>query len=956
MRSLAVLPTSVSENNSVYQISYTAYSGLQNLLNDNGTPDENDFTPGDSYNWAYTSIDYGSTWKEDTDVYINDVRLWDGSAFGENLLATPVLLASPTTNTVEVDLATPVTVAQLRTGGIGFAIYSEFESMGTPSTKQCDHILIEGAVQDELPNDAEVSKIVLTIAFSKKQTFTPPTYYNIGCLYSVYAEYEYEEGGDPGSSEFELIGQNNDAGFLEVDGYEFKTDDVRKRYQYMIYDRGKFMGELDDVVSLPSLRLALNSFPSEVTVDVAKDASADKQDIDGLLVVDDGEPEPAVDNELVEVNVTGDIVSAYGEGTMINVNNDVDVFEYNGHYEGIELDDGEPLLLNDMERLSTPIGSPEGKMYFSGYISKYDVSYKKDRKGTARLTLLSHADEYNNIILSAEPTAFAENSDVADVDYLWGMGMNPHSVDDYVYDFVRIAYTPAVNVKLSTVQIKCYRNGGEYDNPSGFPEASVFITTDGTTEPRSLTPSAIMASANARIQKNKPYWQAFAFDNEVELVAGTTYYVYFKCLTYSLAWTMKVSQATSSIGNGAYWSYTRNQWGSQDYTGGGTLNNTGTRAVQMKLMNSGGETLVPMYSKDPSDMAKKVIDYGLNMGARIGYTENSITESSTVVTAKFNMNTLKEALDAIINYEPTDWYWYLDQTDLNVYLNPRSESVTHWLTLHKDVQELTLEHSMEDLVNEVYFTGGKATYEVPTPNENKLYQGGAASATTVCSPIFKPEADVPYKVYGDVENKTTYVKVYKYYNNSTTPSVTSVAEAKNGELVFSYSSTNDSTLTGICIACRVDGNPNLSPSAVTFGLTSEQNVYRHLVNTDSQNKYRRALVKKTDQRVTNNVSADIIAEGEIARNNEPIFAGTVRVLRDEHLDMINPGSLVGFRNFGNYIDNLRLLVMEVVIERDTLELSLGAFVPKTSKRLEDIKRNLTALENQMNPSSPTGGS
>lgn len=952
MRSLPSLPTAVSENNSVYQISYTAYSGLQNLLNDNGTPDEDDFTPGDTYTWAYTSIDYGSTGKEDTDVYINDVRLWNGSAFGENLLATPVLLSSPTTNTVEIDLATPITVEQLRSGGIGFAVYSEFEEMGSPSTKQNDHILIEGAVQDELPNDAEVSKIVLTLAFSKKQTFTPPSYYNIGCLYSVYAEYEYEQGGDPGSY---LSGTNYDAGFLEVDGYEFKTDNVKKRYQYMVYNRGTFMGELDDVVSLPSLRLALNSFPSEVTVDVAKDADADKQDIDGLLVIDDGEPEPAVDNELVEVNVTGDVVSAYGEGTMINVNNDVDVFEYNGHYEGIELDDGEPLLLNDMERLSTPIGSPEGKMFFSGYISKYDVSYKKDRKGLAKLTLLSHADEYNNIILSAEPSAFAENSDMADEDYLWAMGVTPRSVDDQVDNFVRIAYTPSEAVRLSTVQVKCYRNGGDYDNPSGFPEAEVFITTDGSTEPRGLAPSAIIASSSARVQKNRPYWQSFSFDNVVDLQANTTYYVYFRCVTFSIAWTMKVCQATSSIGNGAYWHYTRNEWEGSTQPSG-TLTNTGTRAVQMKLMNTGGETLVPMYSYDPSDMAKKVIDYGINVGARIGYTENSITPSSTAVTAKFNMNTLKEALDAIINYEPTDWYWYLDQTDLNVYLNPKSESVTHWLTLHKDIQEITLEHSMEDLVNEVYFTGGKATYEVPTPNANKLYQGGESSTTVVCSPIFKPEADVPYKVYGDVENKTTYVKVYKYYDNSSTPSVTSVAEAKNGELVFSYSSTNDSTLTGICLACRCDGDPTLAPSNVTFGLVSEQNVYRHLVNTESQNTYRRALVKKTDQRVTNSLSADIIAEGEIARNNEPIFAGTVKVLRDEHLDMINPGSLVGFKNFGNYIDNLKLLVMEVVIERDTLELSLGAFVPKTSKRLEEIKRNLTALENQMNPSSPTGGS
>lgn len=945
MRSLAVLPKTVTENDSVYQTGYTNYNGLDNLLVDNGEPNEDQFTPGDTQNFAYTSADYGSS--DPPVIKVNDVRIWSGTAFGNNLLSSAVTLASlGTNNVISVTLPEPITVAQLRAGGIGFALHSDFTSTGQKDSMQKSHILLQGAVQNDLPNDAEVSQIFIKIAYALKNTFTPPNYYDIASLYSVYVELEYEEGGDPGSSEFRLIGKNEDAGFLDVFGYQFKTDNVRKRYQYMVYDRGVFLGELGDVISLPSLRLALNSFPSEVKVEVAKDAGADLQQIEGLYIVDDGEPEPAIDNERVEVNVAGETVSAFGEGTMINVNNDVDIYEYNGHYEDIVLDDGEPLVLSDMERLSTPIGSPEGKMFFSGYISKYDVSYKKSSKGVVELTFLSHADEYNNIILSSEPSAFAENSDQNDNVYLT-MGAKPSSSDGYADIYSVIAYTPTERTVLSSVQLYCSRNGTDYATPSSYPQMSVFIT-DTLADPRGTLD--IIALSSARIQMNKPYWQSFGFDNGVELQANHTYYIWARCDTFGLAWTMKLYSANSEIGNGGYYRYSTANFDK----GTGTYVNTGTRAMQVKLMNTGGETLIPMYSKDPSDMAKTVIDYGLSLGSRIGYTPSSITESGTLISAKFNMNTLKEALDAIINYEPTDWYWYLDQTDLNIYLNPKSESVTHWLTLHKDIQELTLEHSMEDLVNEVYFTGGKATYEVPTPNENKTYQGGSASSTIVCSPIFKPEADVPYKVYADVENKSTFVKVYKYYGSST-PRETAVAEAKNGELVFSYSSTNDSDLTGICLACRADGNPTLSPSSVVFSLASEKNIYRHLINSDSQTRYRRSLVKKTDQRVTNNQSADIIAEGEIARNNEPIFAGTVKVLRDEHLDMINPGSLVGFRNFGNYIDNLRLLVMEVVIERDTLTLSLGAFVPKTSKRLEDIKRNLTVLENEMNPSSPTGG-
>lgn len=946
MRSLDSLPKQVSENRSVYlHEGYSLYGYLGNLVNDNGTLQNTEFDPYSDNNDNFTYF-IANADTETAKVYVNDVRLYDGSAFGANLVSSPQLI-SGNKSVIKVRLNSPVSLESIKRG-YGIAFKREvYKNNALVKTTNLPHVVIVGAVDSNIPQDAMIDELIISIASSVRKTRTPPLNYSIFCLYSIYTQYEFS------SDMFKLSGSNHDDGFLEIGGYKFITENVNKKYQYMVYDRGQFLGELDEVVSTPSLRLALNSFPSEITVDIAKDASSDSQEIDGLLVIDNGDPEPAIDNEYTTINVTGDTKSSYGNGTMININNDVDVYEYNGHYEGIELDDGEPLLLNETDRLITPIGSPEGKLYFSGYVSKYDVEYKKDHKGLARMTLLSHADELNNIVLSAMPTPFAENSSIENELYL-KLGVLPQSVDDRVFNFVRIEYRPENIEKLNSVQVKCYRKGGDYDNPSSFPDAMVIIT-ENNTDPRH---APVIAKTSAKVQKNKPYWQSFAFDNQIELLPNHTYYIYFAVVTFSVGWTVAVCSANQNF-HGGYWNYSRNSWGTGIGLGDGGQGDVNfvqtSNAMQIKLMNSGGETLIPMYSKDPSEMFKSVIDYGKNLGTKIGYTKNSITKSGTVVTAKFNMDTLKEALDAIINYEPTDWYWYLDQSDLNVYLNPKSESVTHWLTLHKDVEELKLEHSMESLVNEVYFTGGKASYNPPEGNLNKNYVGGADNNRVVCSQLFKPEADTVYRIFGDVESKSTYLKIYKYYNNSQTPIITDVPESKNGELSFTYSSTNDSKLTGICIACRTERNDVLAPSKVKFSVESEQNIYRHLVNKDSQNKYRRAVVKKTDQRVTNNLSADIIADGELARNNEPIFAGTVRVLRDEHYEMINPGSLIGFRNFGNYIDGLKLLVMEVTIEQDILELSLGAFVPKTSKRLEDIKRNLAILENQMNPVSPTGG-
>ena len=64
-------------------------------------------------------------------------------------------------------------------------------------------------------------------------------------------------------------------------------------------------------------------------------------------------------------------------------------------------------------------------------------------------------------------------------------------------------------------------------------------------------------------------------------------------------------------------------------------------------------------------------------------------------------------------------------------------------------------------------------------------------------------------------------------------------------------------------------------------------------------------------------------------------------------------TLAGFRGFGNYIDELKLVIMEVELSRDIMTLSLGAIMPKTSKRLEDLKRNLQMLERANRPVAPT---
>ena len=88
----------------------------------------------------------------------------------------------------------------------------------------------------------------------------------------------------------------------------------------------------------------------------------------------------------------------------------------------------------------------------------------------------------------------------------------------------------------------------------------------------------------------------------------------------------------------------------------------------------------------------------------------------------------------------------------------------------------------------------------------------------------------------------------------------------------------------------------------------------------------------------------MISSGEINGNVSPVHIASVKILRNNYLDIPHPGQLIGFRGFGNYIDELKLVAMEIEISKDYFIIELGAFTPKNSQRLEDLRRNLQNLE------------
>lgn len=136
-------------------------------------------------------------------------------------------------------------------------------------------------------------------------------------------------------------------------------------------------------------------------------------------------------------------------------------------------------------------------------------------------------------------------------------------------------------------------------------------------------------------------------------------------------------------------------------------------------------------------------------------------------------------------------------------------------------------------------------------------------------------------------------------------------------------------------------------------------------DTASQNTYRRGLKKISDSRVTVSATATTINTGEITRYKDPIYYGSGSVIGivsydpaeiggNVFIEDYTLGELLGLSGFGNSeYDDLSLQLMGYTYSPDSLSIEVGNLLPRVSKRIEDIKRNLNNVEQQYQPTAPS---
>lgn len=134
------------------------------------------------------------------------------------------------------------------------------------------------------------------------------------------------------------------------------------------------------------------------------------------------------------------------------------------------------------------------------------------------------------------------------------------------------------------------------------------------------------------------------------------------------------------------------------------------------------------------------------------------------------------------------------------------------------------------------------------------------------------------------------------------------------------------------------------------------NLYRQYSDTQSSAYYGIRTTTKSDNRVTLAATADAVGDSYIDENAGEVQETTL-TLKDEYVDITQfiPGKTIGFRNFGNFIDDMVLQIVrrEPNYSDGTVILTLGRLPIRQSDEVQRINRELLNEQTINNPSSPS---
>lgn len=568
--------------------------------------------------------------------------------------------------------------------------------------------------------------------------------------------------------------------------------DVPTRFAYKVYSRdGKYLGELPKVTTKLAFPEDINSAGTSIEIVCGK--FADNEVTVSPLQTEAGET-ITTENDLPILVTSTDVAITTGDSpddAVFKNSNRVKVWMYNQYY-------------------------PNGKLMFSGQINRVALRYKTG-DAYIRVKLFSDGLDLNNYIARGYP--FAYTTDVSQANSNTDMTITRSKTGGWTF----CGQTWVVGAGVNNIGALTLRLVGK-----ATVTVSIYDGVNGN----------FLGSATRAVSTGVYANVRFDFPQLITLTPGSQYF-FTVSVNSNQSMRVKYNTSSSTYANGSR--YISNYGGGSG--GGQFLLTTGDLHF---ITASGVPTTTTTYSsQDPvTGMARGIL---LDYNARGGLiTERDFEAANVALTYTFVVAVINDAIRKILELAGNGYYAYVDLGTSEIDIKKTSELADFTIVRGRHINELDLDLSIEQVKNDLLFSGGEVS-----PGVN----------------------------------------LYKEYKDQ------------------------------------------------------QSNAY-----------YGQRLATQSDNRVTTTPTADAIGNTFIEEYSDEIQETTLTVLNSEiDITLLTPGKTVGFRNFGNFIDNMVLQIVrrEPNYSDGICVLSLGRLPVRMSEKIEKINRDLMLQQTANNPTSPS---
>lgn len=449
-----------------------------------------------------------------------------------------------------------------------------------------------------------------------------------------------------------------------------------KKYRFKAYSDGSYLGDWKDVSSDPNYKQEINNIIGSMPISFARNDLTLETAVDTLLNENDAVLTNEDDSPFLIDTAS---VSALGVGTNLDTNYDVEVDAIYGQFEPLLNEDDTPILNEDGSMILVEEGYPLGRTIFRGYIPRWELPLSG--KGISA-EIRSYSSDLKHLILETSDTAYITNSTLSgETRGISGGGPTDREI---LYQ----SFTMAAQKTVSKIRV--YPSAGWYTDVP-------FTITIFAGSPTSV--GTQYASGNGTVNRDEPVdYYDVVFDAPVTLPAGS--YFFMATTDYAKTGgneTYPFNLALSSAYAGGSYSELNAYAGIVNYP---------SSDIAFILYEAGLDTTVPFLSQDPSNILKAIIDFARGRGAEINYTEDSIALTGTTVSYTFRAQTVEEAIKKVLELAPANWYYYYDFGTDTLYFKEKSATPDRWLRKGQTVVDGKIIKTIEQIVNDVLFTGG----------------------------------------------------------------------------------------------------------------------------------------------------------------------------------------------------------------------------------------------------------